>query len=468
MNKNMNVLTHQVFPDLSGEIIQIIRSNLAPRSMQERIGAYHEKDIALTLPLLSREEQQKLFRILPPKNLAAIMAYAENGETYLQGMSIRQKAEILNGMETASAVALMQNMPKEERTALLDWMPDERCREIRLICSFDEDEIGSRMSTNYIAIPDTATVKEAMSELVRQAAENDNIATLYLVDGDGSFCGAIDLKELIIARDGTPLAEITTLSYPYLYARMAVEDCIPFLREYSETSIPVLDDKSRLVGVVTAQDFAEILGEEMNEDYARLGGLSSEEDLAEPVKRSVRKRLPWLCILLLMGLGVSATVGLFESIVAQLPVIMCFQSLILDMAGNVGTQSLAVAIRVLMDTQIGRRHKAALVWKEARVGLVNGGLLGLLSFGAIGAYLCMKGHQPFFAFAVSGCLGISMLLAMLVSALSGTLIPIFFKRIGVDPAVASGPLITTVNDLVAVVSYYGLAWLILLNILHLA
>lgn len=195
--------------------------------------------------------------------------------------------------------------------------------------------------------------------------------------------------------------------------------------------------------------------------------LSSEEDLSEPVFVSVKKRMPWLCVLLIMGLGVSAAVGLFESIVAQLPVIMCFQSLILDMAGNVGTQSLAVAIRVLMDTQIGPKQKAALIWKEVRIGLLNGSILGILSFAAIGCYLCMKGNQPLFAFAVSGCLGVAMILAMVVSSMTGTMIPLFFKKIGVDPAVASGPLITTINDLVAVVSYYGLAWVILLNILNL-
>lgn len=238
--------------------------------------------------------------------------------------------------------------------------------------------------------------------------------------------------------------------------------------DYSEVSIPVLSEDNRLIGVVTAQDFAEILGQELGEDYAKLGGLSSEEDLAEPVLRSVRKRMPWLCILLVLGLGVSATVGLFESIVAQLPVIMCFQSLILDMAGNVGTQSLAVAIRVLMDSQLGRKRKAKLVWKEARIGLANGLLLGALSFGVIGGYLCLLGNSMAFSFAVSGCLGVSMVLAMVVSALSGTVIPIFFQKLGIDPAVASGPLITTVNDLVAVITYYGLAWGILLNLLHLA
>ena len=169
-----------------------------------------------------------------------------------------------------------------------------------------------------------------------------------------------------------------------------------------------------------------------------------------------------------MGLGVSATVGLFESIVAQLPIIMCFQSLILDMAGNVGTQSLAVAIRVLMDKHLSGKQKLSLILKESRVGLTNGFILGTLSFLVIGGYLILKGNAASFAFAVSGCLGVAMILSMLISSLSGTIIPIFFQKIGVDPAVASGPLITTVNDLVAVISYYGLSWIILINLLHLA
>ena len=224
----------------------------------------------------------------------------------------------------------------------------------------------------------------------------------------------------------------------------------------------MLDNDNKLIGVVTAQDFLEVIDEELGEDYAKLAGLTAEEDLSEPVFHSVKKRLPWLGVLLVLGFFVSATVGLFESVVAQLPVIMSFQSLILGMAGNVGTQSLAVAIRVLMDQQVGSRQLLGLVWKETRVGVLNGLLLGVLSFIAIGIYLMISGNAASFAFAVSGCLGIAMVLAMLASSLSGTIIPILFKKLGVDPAVASGPLITTINDLVAVISYYGLTWLLLL------
>lgn len=464
MNENKEFDTGVNTPvNFSEEIVSLIRSDLTPKKMQERIEDYHEKDIALALEELTEEERKKLFRLLSMETLVSVLEYSEDIAAYFAPLSMRQKVEALSMMEVSTAVELLQQLGKEERNSLTDLMSPEVRSEIRLLSSFEEDEIGSRMSTNYIEILENATVKGAMSELIRQAPENDNMSTLYVVDESGTFCGAIELKDLIIARENTHLSDIIKYSYPYVYAKASIDDCLSFLIDYSEASIPVLDNDNKLIGVVTAQDFLEVIDEELSEDYAKLAGLTAEEDLSESIIQSVKKRLPWLGVLLVLGVVVSATVGLFEQVVAQLPVIICFQSLILDMAGNVGTQSLAVAIRVLMDQQIGGRRLAGLVWKETRVGLLNGVLLGLLSFAAIGGYLCLQGSAPDFAFAVSGCLGLAMVLAMLASSLSGTIIPIAFKKLGVDPAVASGPLITTINDLVAVISYYGLAWLILLN-----
>ena len=457
----------RTYNDYSTEITETIRSNLTPKRMQEKLLSYHENDIADALDLLTEEERKKLYKILDSESLADILEYSEHMADYIQELSLSKKGEVFSHMETPDTVEALRQLSREERETLIDLLNPEVRSEIKLLSSFDEDEIGSKMSTNYITVEDHLSVKEAMSELVRQAADNDNISTIYVVDNNRTFYGAIDLKDLIIAREGTSLRNIMTCSYPYVYARASIEDCIPQLMDYSEDSIPVLDNENKLIGAITAHDLVEVVEDELNEDYAKLAGLSAEEDLEEPIRLSVKKRLPWLFILLVMGLGVSATVGLFESIVAQLPVIMCFQSLILDMAGNVGTQSLAVAIRVLMDKQISGKQKAALVLKESRVGLANGMILGILSFLVIGGYLCLKGNAVTFAFAVSGCLGIAMVLAMLISSLSGTVIPIFFQKMGVDPAVASGPLITTVNDLVAVISYYGLAWLILLNLMKL-
>lgn len=449
------------------EITELIRSNLTPKRMQEKLSSYHENDIASTLELLTKSERTKLYQILDSETLADILEYSDHMVEYVQELTLRKKIDVFSRMETSDVVEVLRQLEKGERETLIDLLNPEVRSEVKLLSSFDEDEIGSVMSTNYIMVSDHASVKEAMSELIRQAAENDNISTIYVVDQYGTFYGAIDLKDLIIAREGTDLKGIMTCSYPYVYARASIEDCMPQLMDYSEDSIPVLDNDNKLIGAITARDLVEVVGDELNEDYAKLAGLSAEEDLEEPIRLSVKKRLPWLFVLLAMGLGVSATVGLFESIVAQLPVIMCFQSLILDMAGNVGTQSLAVAIRVLMDKQITGKQKATLILKESRVGLANGLILGILSFIVIGVYLVLKGNAISFAFAVSGCLGAAMVLAMLISSLSGTMIPIFFQKIGVDPAVASGPLITTVNDLVAVISYYGLSWIILINMMHL-
>lgn len=449
------------------EITELIRSNLTPKRMQEKLSSYHENDIASTLELLTKSERTKLYQILESETLADILEYSDHMVEYVQELTLRKKIDVFSRMETSDVVEVLRQLEKGERETLIDLLNPEVRSEVKLLSSFDEDEIGSVMSTNYIMVSDHVSVKEAMSELIRQAAENDNISTIYVVDQYGTFYGAIDLKDLIIAREGTDLKGIMTCSYPYVYARASIEDCIPQLMDYSEDSIPVLDNDNKLIGAITARDLVEVVGDELNEDYAKLAGLSAEEDLEEPIRLSVKKRLPWLFVLLAMGLGVSATVGLFESIVAQLPVIMCFQSLILDMAGNVGTQSLAVAIRVLMDKQITGKQKATLILKESRVGLANGLILGILSFIVIGVYLVLKGNAISFAFAVSGCLGAAMVLAMLISSLSGTMIPIFFQKIGVDPAVASGPLITTVNDLVAVISYYGLSWIILINMMHL-
>lgn len=212
--------------------------------------------------------------------------------------------------------------------------------DILLLWPYEEDEIGSIMTTNYIEIRSGISVKEAMHELVRQAADNDNISTIYVVDENRTFYGAIDLKDLIIAREGTPLSDLTATSYPYVYAKESIEDCVEQIKQYSEDSVPVLDEQNKLLGVITAADFMRVVDDELGEDYAKLA-------LVFPPRRFKRARPqkcveapPWLFILLGLGLCVSGVVGLFEAVVAQVTIVICFQSLILDMAGNVGTQSL--------------------------------------------------------------------------------------------------------------------------------
>ena len=472
MTENKSTMTETAVitqhPDYRTEIADILRSNLTPRKMQERLLQYHENDIAAALELLKKDERMRLYSILQTDTLASVLEYAGLLEEYMGELSIRKRVEILSRVEPGTAVEYLAQLEKAERNVLIELMDEDVRREITLLSSFDDVEIGSRMTSNYICVHSGVSVREAMHELIEQAADNDNISTLYVVDEEDMFVGAIDLKDLIIAREGTRLESITMSSYPYVYANEQIEDCIERMKEYSEDSIPVLDADNRLKGVLTSQDITQLVDDEMGEDYARLAGLSAEEDLKEPLKRSIGKRLPWLMVLLGLGLVVSSVVGMFEHVVAHLTLIVSFQSLILDMAGNVGTQSLAVTIRVLMDEQISGRQKLFLIGKEARVGLVNGLILGTLSVVCIGLYLvALKGQTVMMAFSVSLCTGIALVVSILLSSICGTAVPLAFKKMNVDPAVASGPLITTINDLVAVVSYYGLAWLLLIRVLHL-
>ena len=458
-------------PDYKNEILTIIRSNASPKVMCAQLDDYHENDLADVLPVLSPAERRKLYRILDLDMLSVMFEYTDEQDAgrYLDEMDLKKAAAVLSSMEADAAVEILRELDKSKRALLIELLDVRVRKDIALIASFDEDEIGSKMTTNCIIIQKELSVKQAMSELIRQASRNDNISTLFVVEDNDTFYGAIDLKELIIARQTDDLNDLIMTSYPYVYGQESIDDCIEKLKDYSENSIPVLDNNNHLLGVITSQNIIQVVDDEMGEDYARLAGLTAEEDLKEPLKDSMKKRLPWLLVLLGLGMLVSSVVGVFEKVVSQLTLIMCFQSLILDMAGNVGTQSLAVTIRVLMDESLTARQKLSLVGKEMKIGASNGIILGILSICFIGVYICLfKGKDPAFAFAVSACIGCSLLLAMIISSIVGTCIPLFFKKINIDPAVASGPLITTVNDLVAVVSYYGLSWLLLIQVMGLA
>ena len=323
MEKTMVLAKTAEKPNYESEILRIIRGNTSPKAMLNQLEDYHGSDIADVIEQLSEQERKKVFRICPAEMLAEAFAHLEEekaGEC-LKEISPRKAGEIVSEMETDDAVEILHTIGREKRELILDALDEDIKKEIRLIASFDEDEIGSRMTTNCIILHEGLTVKDAMNELVRQAEENDNMTTLFVVDETDCFYGAIALKDLIVARSGVPLESLIATSFPYVYANETIDDCIEQLKDYSEDLIPVLDNQNKLLGVITAQSLIDVVDEEMGEDYAKLAGLTAEEDLNEPLKQSVKKRLPWLFALLLLGLLVSVVVGAFEKVVAQLTLI---------------------------------------------------------------------------------------------------------------------------------------------------
>ena len=360
------------------ELAELFRSEKTDEEILDFLLNYHKNDIADMMAGMTEEERKRLYHLLGAQKVAEIFKYIEEPRKYIRELSVESAARVISEMDSDDAVDLLEDLDPEEKEQIVRMLDEDAKKDVKMLLSYDEEEIGSCMTTNYICIPEDLTIKQAMSELVKQAGENDNIMTIYVVDEKGAFAGAIDLKE--------------------------------------------------------------------------------------PALQSMKKRLPWLIILLFLGMGVSSVVGLFENVVAVLPVVICFQSLVLDMAGNVGTQSLAVTIRVLMDENLTGKQKFQLVVKEVKTGSLNGALLGIMALLCLGVYVHLfKGYTWMGAFGISGCVGVSLLVAMAISSAVGTVIPMFFHKIKVDPAVASGPLITTVNDLVAVVTYYGMAWLLLIR-----
>lgn len=447
-------------------LVQIMTGNFLDEEIRDALNDYHENDIAEAIQQLDEDGRKKIYKVLGPDRVSEIFAYLDDVAEYLQEITPEEAADVLESMDADEAIDALEDIENdEEREQIISLMDSDAKQDIRLINSYEDDEIGSQMTTNFIIISQDFSVKEAMRSLCAQAEENDNINTIYVHDEDENYCGAIELKDLIRARETKPLEDIIQKNYPSINAKDKISDIIEQLKDYAEDSIPVLNEYREVIGVITSEQLIETVDDELGDDYAKLAGLSAEEDLNEKLRDSMRKRLPWLILLLFLGMGVSSVVGIFEGLVSQVAIIVCFQSLILGMAGNVGTQSLAVTVRVLMDENIKGSQKFKFILKEMKIGFFNGLLLGIVAFCFVGMYTHFIKIRPWGeAFKVSACVGSALLMAMTISSFVGSVVPMIFHKLKVDPAVASGPLITTVNDLVAVVTYYGLATIFLIKL----
>ena len=456
-------------PEYVSEILEkLSKNNITDDLLVEIINDYHPSDIADALEQTDESIRKIFFKEVDADIMSEILAYMEDVNIYLKELDIKQAADIISEMDSDDAVDILEEIDDETEDKIIDLMDSESSEDVLLIQSYNDDEIGSKMTTNYIEIKKNMTIKQARHSLVQQAKDNDNVSTIYVSDLDNKFYGAIDLKDLIIARENTPLESIITNSYPTVKDHQIISEVYQDLQDYSEDSFPVLNQKDEIIGIITANDLIEVVDEEMAEDYAKLAGLSSEEDVDETVFSSVKKRLPWLILLLVLGLVVSSVVGIFEKVIDLVAVSVCFQSLILDMAGNVGTQSLAVTIRVLNNEDLTVKDKLKLVKKEVKVGFFNGLLMAGFACVFITLYIFIIKNYPInFSIILALCIGLSLIVTMIISSLVGTLIPLTLNSMNIDPAVASGPLITTVNDLVSAICYYSIVYLFVIVIFQL-
>ena len=330
------------------EILEIINT-LSDDEIATRLSDYHPKDIADALQTLSEEDREKVYSLFDASFIAEIMSFYDDVEDYIEELSLEHTLDIIEEMDSDEALDILNELDKEDKEEIIELLEDEVKENILQVDKYDEDLVGSYMSDNYLVIHEKDSIKTAMSSMVKQAGEHDNIFTLFVVDDHEKYVGAIQLKDLIISRKDVELSSLIMTSYPSFYDDQIMSEVVNKMREYEETMFPVISRDGTLLGSIDIDSIAEVVEEEFEEDYAKLGGLSESEELDESIFSSIKKRIPWLGFLLVLSLIVSSVIGSFEKVIDSLPVIVFFQSMILGMAGNVGTQSLAVTIRNLTD-----------------------------------------------------------------------------------------------------------------------
>lgn len=447
------------------EILDIINKTESIEELHDSLSHYHSHDIAEVFEYLSEEDLNKIYQCFDDEELSDIFSYIEDASEYLNDLNKEKAADLIELMDSDDALKILDDLEETERQEIIELMDEEIQEDIELLESYEDDQIGSYMTNNYITIERNATVKKAMRTVVNEASNNDNFTTLYVINEDETLYGTIELKDLIKARANDDLEDIIKKSYPAILDTAIVSDVLIEIKEYDMDSIPVVDQKNKFLGVITSNDLVEVIDDELSDDYAKLAGLSGEEELDESTFKSVKKRIPWLCILLVLGLIISLVMQVFEAAIVAVPVIVFFQSMILGMGGNVGTQSLAVTIRAISDDEISRKDVARLVFKEIRIAFFNGLLISIVAFIVVTLYLVVSktvinethGFYMKDIYKTAGVVAASLLLTMIVSGLIGTITPIILKKCKIDPAVASGPFITSINDITAIVIYYGIA-----------
>lgn len=415
----------------------------------------HPYDQASFFKDLDEETRAKIYHYLSPEEMAALFenleVEEENVSDVLSEMSPDYAAEMLSNMYADDAVDVLNELGKDQVASYLTIMDDEAAQEIKELLHYEEYTAGSIMTTEFIAIAENQTVRSAMYILKNEAPTAETIYYIYVIDEDKRLTGVISLRDLIVNDDDVMISEIMN---DRVYAVSVAEDqeeVARKMKDYNFLALPVVDFKHHLLGIITVDDVMDVMEEEASDDYSKLAAVSDMDTIDKSPIAAARKRLPWLVILLFLGMLTASLIGRFEATLDQVAILAVFIPLIAGMAGNTGTQALAVAVRGIATGDLEKESKKKLVIREAGTGLITGATCGLLV--TLVVYL-WKGDL-FLGFLV----GVSILFTLIVATLAGALIPLLMHRLNIDPAVASGPFITTINDIISILIYLGMATL---------
>jgi len=433
-----------LFAFLTNEDVDVFR---------EEFLSLHPYDQAQFFEKVDSENRQIIYQYLSPKEMAEIFQAIEldddEYEPFLNEMDTTYAADMLSEMYADNAVDVLNELGKDQVASYLTIMDNESAQEIKDLLHYEEYTAGSIMTTEYVAIPENSTARSAMTILRNAAPEAETIYYVFVVNDDHQLTGVVSLRDLIIAEEDTLIHTIRNERVVSVSVSQDQEEVARMIKDYNFLAVPVVDFQNHLLGIITVDDILDVLEEEANDDYSKLAAVSEMDTFDKGPLIAAKKRLPWLILLLFLGMFTASLMGTFEDTLDQVAILAVFIPLIAGMAGNSGTQALAVAVRGIATGDIEEQSKMKLILREGGTGLITGVVCGILSIGIV--YFTQ--HD----FILGLLVGAAVFGSIFVATISGSFIPLLIHRMNIDPAVASGPFITTLNDIISILIYLGLA-----------
>ncbi|HWI47599.1 MAG TPA: magnesium transporter [Rummeliibacillus sp.] len=415
--------------------------------------ALHPYDQAQFYEKVEPDIRQAIHQYLSPKEMAEIFEALELDDNeykrFLEEMSPAYAAQMIAEMYTDDAVDVLNELDKDQISHFLRIMDNESAQEIRDLLHYEEYTAGSIMTTEYVAIPENSTVRSAMTILRNAAPDAETIYYLFVVDDTNHLTGVISLRDLIIAEEDTLIHDIMNERVVSVNVIDDQEDVAQIMKDYNFLAVPVINSKNEMLGIITVDDIIDVIDEEASEDYSKLAGVSDMDTFDTSPFAAAKKRLPWLVVLLFLGMLTANLVDLFTDTLEKVTLLAAFIPLIGGTSGNSGTQALAVSVRGLATGDVEGANKLKLMFRELITGIIMGLVCGTIALGIV--YFWQH------TFLLGILVGVAICCSIVVATLAGSFIPLLMYRLNIDPAVASGPFITTLNDITSILIYLGIA-----------
>ena len=417
----------------------------------------HAADLSMVFHSLSIPNQRRLFILIDEREIKGEIFSNVDEDTFLnliEEMNLDEIVEILDLMPKDDVADLLGHLPVEKSDTILEMMKKEGSEEVEGLLHYGDDTAGGIMVPDFIALREDTTARAAIESLQKEHLDVEMPFYLYVVDSNGRLIGVSSLRQLVVVPPNTPLKDFMTTDVFAVKTDMDQEEVAKIVARYDILAVPVVDDTNQLVGIVTVDDVIDIIREEATEDILKMAGVSGDEFIeTQSVMRSTRIRLPWLSASFIGGIVAFFIIGHFEGSLKKVAYLAAFIPVIMGMGGNIGTQTSTIVVRGLATGRLNIRDTWPVVFKELAIGFILGAVYGVM----IGTVAQLRYSTAMVAVSV----GLAVISSMAIAALVGSIVPMGFARINVDPAVATGPFVTTAIDIVSVYFYFQIATFLL-------